>query len=153
MQSVVMERQYVAESQRKRRGHKQSGAAPEFPRVAAALRAVRKAYDLTQEQMAPILGITFAGYRPYERGERDLTQSQIETIATALEIPVSEITRRLWPDDVRLIETAYSTDFEELKRQVADLPPEVAARIVQGWRESVEVINHATDIARGGRRN
>jgi transcriptional regulator with XRE-family HTH domain len=87
-----------------------------FPNVSRALREIRQAHGLTQEDMAPILGLSFAGYRPYERAERDLTQSQIEAIATHLGVPVWEITRRLWPDDRQLVETRF---FARLGRDPA----------------------------------
>lgn len=120
-----------------------------FPRVADALRAIRKRYGLTQERMAPILGISFAGYRPYERGERDLTYSQIEKIATALDVPISDITSLLWPEERSEVATAhYSADLDELRRQVAGLPPALAEAIIKGAAANAAIMAQGTELAR-----
>lgn len=144
----IAECAYVAESQRRRRGAKNLGGKQSFPRVAKALREIRQLCDRTQEQMAEVMGLTFAGYRPYDRGERDLTQSQIERIARELGIPVSAITSRLWPEEVEIIETRYSHDLAEIERQVADLPPEQAARVLRGFRQSLEIAYGAEVVRR-----
>jgi transcriptional regulator with XRE-family HTH domain len=146
MHPAALERPTV--SNRKSHRPKPEKPEQEFPNVARAMRAIRKAHGLTQEDMAPILTLTYAGYRPYERGERDLTQSQIEVIATALGVPVSEITRHLWPDDPELIETRFSHEWEEIQRQTEGLPDEIRERTLRGFRESLAVLQAASDLAR-----
>lgn len=146
MHPAALERLIVPN--RKPRRPKTEKPEQEFPNVAQALRAIRKAHGLTQEAMAPILTLSFAGYRPYERGERDLTQSQIEVIATALRVPVSEITRHLWPKDPLLIETHYSHEWEDIQRQTEELPEEIRERTLRGFKESLAVLQAASDLAR-----
>lgn len=121
---------------------------PPFARVAAMLKAFRKRAGLTQEQIAPLVGLSFAGYRPYERGERDLTMVQIEAFAQAFGVPVSEITRFLWPDDVRLVETRYSHQWDEIQRQVEHLPEAQRERVLRAFRDSVEIAYGTSDLAR-----
>ena len=140
----------LADSNRTRRraGESAPPTGPAFPRVAQTLRELRKTAGLTQEQFASLVGLTFAGYRPYERGERDLTGSQIESWAALLGIPVSDITSRLWPDDARLVETRYSHDWAELQRQVEHLPSDQQERILRLARQSLELAMGAADLAR-----
>ena len=142
MQSILMERPHVAESQRRRRAPKRQDdeqTEPEFPHVAEALRNIRKAFKLTQEQMAPIFGLSFAGYRPYERGERFLTHAQIERMAAALNVSPSEITSHLWPDDENLVETRYSLNFEEFKRDAATLPRNQAEGLLRRFKALMDI--------------
>lgn len=146
MQAVAVECLDVPN--RKSRGLKSEKRKPEFPRVADALRATRQAHNLTQEEMAPILGLSFAGYRPYERGERDLTQSQIEKIATELGVPISEITARLWPEDSRIVQMRFSADWDELQRQTASLPEPIREQVLRAYRQSLEIANASSDLAR-----
>ena len=119
-----------------------------FPRVAEALRSLRQQADLSQERFAALIGLSYAGYRPYERGSRDLTGAQIEAFAKALGVPVSEITTRLWPDETALIETHYSYELAELQRQIEPLPEEQRARILRHWRTAVEIACGSNDLAR-----
>jgi transcriptional regulator with XRE-family HTH domain len=134
----------------RKRPSKPENRGPEFPRVANALRAVRKRHGLTQEDMAPVLGLSFAGYRPYERGERDLTQSQIEMIATTLGVPVSSITGLLWPEDAQIVQARFSHDWDDLQKQVAalDVPDEIREQILRSWRESVGIMQATANLAR-----
>jgi len=119
-----------------------------FPRVAEALRAVRQSTGLSQEKFARRLGFAFSSYRPYERGDRDPTYSQITRFSEALDLPVSEFTRRLWPDDVRIVETRYAADFADLQRQVAGLPPELQEQVLRGFQQSLEIAHAADPLAR-----
>jgi transcriptional regulator with XRE-family HTH domain len=112
------------------------------------LRELRKAANISQEKFADAIGMSFAGYRPYERGERDLTADQIERFAQALGVPVSEITRRLWPDESRLEELHFSHEWAEIQQQVANLPEPLREQILRIARQSIEVANGAADLAR-----
>lgn len=119
-----------------------------YPRVRAALRALRKAAGLTQEATAHAFGLTFAGYRPYERGERDLTLSQVETFAAIFGVPVSEMVRRIWPEESAISEARYSAEMAEIERQTADLSPEVRERVMRGYRQSLEIAQAVDPLAR-----
>jgi transcriptional regulator with XRE-family HTH domain len=135
------------DSPQERRG-RQKRQQQHFPAVAETLRALRARHDLTQEEMAPLLGLTFAGYRPYERGERELTHVQIERLATALGVPVSSITGLLWPEDVKLVSNRYAHDLVTLQQQIEGLPPEIGEQILRGFLESVALLHSASDLAR-----
>lgn len=145
MYSAVLERSDVPKSPRRRIKPDGEEREQEFPRVAEALRAIRKLRDLTQEDMAPVLGLSFAGYRPYERGDRDLTRSQIEMIATGTGVSVFQIMRLLWPpsDDSDESHRTYrfSGDLDEIQREVEDLPDELAERVIRNFKAALEIAN------------
>lgn len=121
-----------------------------YPNVAKALSDLRKLAKLTQEEMAHAVGLTLSGYRTYEQGKRNLSQDQIPLYARALRVPIEELARRLWPaeyDRIELVETQYSTDWEEIQRQVDRFPPAQRERILRGFAASIEIAN-GSDLAR-----
>ena len=59
--------------------------------VCARLRAARKAANMTQGELAAMLGITGAAYSGYESGRREPSIGRIVQIANILKIPVSEL--------------------------------------------------------------
>lgn len=141
----------MADSQRKGRGSKPAQDVKpdaEFPSVAKALRAIRKDFKLTQEKMAPILGIGFSAYRPYERGDRDISWSKIELIAAELGVSSARIARYFWPDEERVERLTFSHDWEEFQSQVEHLPEPIRSQAIRGWRESAALLHNASDLAR-----
>lgn len=126
---------------------------PRYQRVADTLRDLRVSAGITQEELARRVNLTLSGYRTYEQGKRDLKAEQIEIFAAALGKPISAITSRLWPDDEILVETHYSADFTELKRQVSHLPLRKQERILRSFWASVEIAQETDedteDLARG----
>lgn len=112
---------------------------PRYKQIADMLRALRTERRITQEELARRMDMTLSGYRPYEQGKRNLKIEQIPQFAAALGVPISEIAGRLWPEDVKLVETRVSTDLATAMAQVAHLPPEQQERILRGLRNSLEI--------------
>ena len=59
--------------------------------VGHRIRELREARSLTQEQVAEKAGINGKYFGGLERGEANLTLSTIDKIATALDVPVTEL--------------------------------------------------------------
>lgn len=57
-------------------------------KIAHRIRKIRESKDLTQENMADELGITFGAYSKIERGETDPNASRLLQIAKILEVSV-----------------------------------------------------------------
>ena len=113
-----------------------------YPNVAAALSDLRRAAEITQEEMARRVNLTHSGYRTYEQGKRNLTQDQIPTYARALGVPIAELIKRLWPDELaqdQPVETHYSNDWAEIQQQVAGLPSAQRERILRNFRTAIEI--------------
>ncbi len=51
------------------RGHKDGAVEHHFPNP----RTIRKRARLTQEQMAPLMGMSLSGYRKWEQGAREIS--------------------------------------------------------------------------------
>lgn len=59
--------------------------------MGARLRAIREAHELTQAQLAALLGIPHTNVSGIERGVRGLTIQQLVKIARALKVPPAEL--------------------------------------------------------------
>lgn len=116
--------------------------------VADVLRELRRAKGITQEAVARRLDMTLSGYRTYEQGKRQLRVEQLPRFAQALGVPVSEITRRLWPDRPAVERLHFSAEWDELQQQTANLPPELREMVLRAYRQSLEIANGASDLAR-----
>lgn len=68
----------------------------------------------------------------------------LERVARVLDIPLPELVA----PEVELIETRYSTEEAEILRQTQHLPPELRASILRNFRQSLEMIQAAADLAR-----
>jgi len=110
-----------------------------YPRVAETLRTLRIKARLTQEQAAPIMGLTLSGYRTYEQGKRDLSFRQIEKFSQAFGVPVSTIASMLWPDDPALAKRRQASDWTTLQDQVDSLPPIQRERVIHNYRQIAEL--------------
>ena len=122
---------------------------PRYQQVADMLRAIRKRSNLTQEDLAHRLNMTLSGYRPYEQGKRNLKIEQIPALAEATGLPISDITSLLWPEERSEVATAhFSADLDELRRQVAGLPPALAEAIIKGAAANAAIMAQGTELAR-----
>ena len=63
-------------------------------RVAANLRATRKAHGMSQEQLADVAGLHRTYVGSVERGERNISIDNIERLAGALGLDVAELLAR-----------------------------------------------------------
>ena len=69
------------------------GTNPELPRrLAANVRLLREARGLTQDQMARVAGIPRATWGHIESGGGNPTLSVLDKVATALQVPIEELT-------------------------------------------------------------
>lgn len=59
--------------------------------LGARLRAIREAHELTQAELAALLGIPHTNVSGIERGVRGLTLQQLVKLARALKVPPGEI--------------------------------------------------------------
>lgn len=109
---------------------------PERQRVAEVLRVLRQGLGLSQEAMAQRVGLSYAGYRPYEQGRRELSMEQIPVFADALEITRPELASRLGLSQVEL-HSVYAAEFEQLIEQVAD--DEVKEELMRAVRAMARV--------------
>lgn len=133
---------------RKRRRSEPAPGQHAFPRVAAMLRELRKQAGLSQEEVAARMNMSFSGFRPYERGDRDLSSEQIERFAEVFGVPISEVTKRLWPDDTQVVELAFSNDWDDLQRQTENLPPKLREMVLRAYRDSLAIASATSDLAR-----
>ena len=126
------------------RGVPESKPTSDGLRVAETLKDLRRAANLTQEKLAARVNLTLAGYRPYERGQRTLTVKQIRTFAEAFGVAPETLADRLGLS-IGHTPRAYalSADLEILQQQLAELPDETAAQVLDMWRRSVEIIRQA----------
>lgn len=154
---LSMERPLTDSSRRGRRsGSGQSER--RYPRVADALRDLRRAHRLTQEDVAPILGLSFAGYRPYERGERELTHAQIEMLAAALGVPTTDVTRRIWPVEAatpdtpdELADALYARGFRPDEAPLVEtLVTDLARRSPRQRRDLLELLGQMVRVSSSG---
>lgn len=63
------------------------------------LRKARKAAGLTQAQMGQRLGLTMAGYRQKESGERKISVEEANAIANILHVSLDDIFFQKFPSD------------------------------------------------------
>lgn len=131
---------------------RENTADPPFPHIARALRESRIAAKLTQEKTAQAFGLTFAGYRPYERGERDLTTAQIERFAVIFGITPAELVRRISPDEPSPSRTTYSGDLDQIGEKL-ERTTDARARaraLIRAFNEMAEAMadSDATHLAR-----
>lgn len=96
-----------------------SHPSPQRRLVADVLRELRRQANLSQEEFAPRVGLSLAGYRPYEQGKRDLSGEQLPVFAEALQVSRAELAARLGlaaPE----IDTIYAAEVQELLQHVKD---------------------------------
>jgi len=120
-------------------------------KVAEALRSLRIASGFTQEQAAQRVGLTLSGYRNYEQGRRYLRVDQLERFATAFGVTPESLASRIGLSSTpTLAEDAhtlsFSADLEIFQHQLAALPPELAASLLEMWRSSLVMAQQARKL-------
>lgn len=104
---------------------------PERARIGQVIKGRRKDLGISQEAMAQRVGLSYAGYRPYERGERDLKSEDLPAWADALELTRAELANRLGLGATN-IRSVYAEEVGALLEQVED--PDVAQEIMEAVR-------------------
>jgi transcriptional regulator with XRE-family HTH domain len=110
---------------------------PERARLGALIRTRRKALRISQEAMARRVGLTLAGYRPWEYGERDLKSEDLPLWAEALELSRAELGTQLGLGGPS-VRTRYAAEIEELISAAPD--DEAAADLLQALRAMARII-------------
>lgn len=107
-------------------------------RLAQALRDLRTRAGITQEEMADRIGLSYAGYRPYEQGRRELKPSQLPRFAEALEISTAELASRigLIPESVHNLRV---NEFSEIITRVEAEAPQIADDLMEMIRTSFRI--------------
>lgn len=89
------------------------------------IRRCRKMCNMTQEELAYLIGISLTAYRDLEKGPTAIINTNIHKIADATGSTVEEILLgfRPLPSDGRLeeVQTEYGNRVSTLQRRVADL--------------------------------
>lgn len=85
--------------------------------VAARLRELRKRHDLTQEQMALLLGTDVKWYQRIEWGEKDIRASTIERLASVFGVSPIEFLAAATPE-TRVGATPQNSPHRLKKRRV-----------------------------------
>ncbi len=107
-------------------------------KVADALRSLRSAADMTQEQAAKQVGLTLSGYRNYEQGRRYLRVDQLDRFARAFGVTPEALASRIGLSSTTEARTmSFSADLEVFQNQLAALPPELATSLLEMWRASL----------------
>jgi transcriptional regulator with XRE-family HTH domain len=105
-------------------------AGPIDKRLGERVRARRLEIDMSQEQLAELLGVTFQQVQKYERGVNRIAASRLYDIAHALDMPVCRFFDGLLPrakrrgdEEPNAIENALLVSgATELVRMYASLP-------------------------------
>lgn len=92
---------------------------PERARVGEVIRTRRRELGISQEAMSKRVAMSYAGYRPWERGERDMSSEDLVKWADALELTRAELARRIGLSDVS-ISSIYAAEIEDLIAQIPD---------------------------------
>ncbi|MGM9735222.1 MAG: helix-turn-helix domain-containing protein [Candidatus Cryptobacteroides sp.] len=93
----------------------------------------RKRKNMTQEEMAHLLGISVTAYRELEKGGTSVMNPHIMNMAKLTETPTEEIVLGYRPSQIENLEklrekeTEYSDRIETLERRISDLEKLVAS--------------------------
>lgn len=94
------------------------------------IKKARKSKGLTQEELAKLLGVTFAMIGQYERGERNPKKETIQRIADALNVNVGEL---IYGADIKLEKPIKEYNLDELckleDKNPSDLSDEESAAL------------------------
>lgn len=119
----------------------------ERQRVATVLKDLRQKAGISQEELAPRVGLTLAGYRPYERGKRDLSFEQVPVFAGALNVTAAELLTLIGLPGMSL----RSVHAAEAGALVEQAPPPVAEEMLAVLRSMTRIASAATQSADGPR--
>ena len=90
-----------------------------FTQLGAHVATLRKARDITQIQMAEILGVSQQTVNSYEVGRRRIPVSALPTLAEALEISLDELLGRTTPSSGK---RGPTSKLQQQMEQVSHLP-------------------------------
>ena len=126
---------------------------PEGVALARVLKDIRKDRDLTQQQVADNWGMTVDGYRPWERGQRNVRLDQIADLALALGVTEAELRARLGiapateEDLFRQIRALVGADeelWQAIVAEVARFPPDQRAGALRFTLQSLQAARALT---------
>lgn len=124
---------------------------PAGERQARVLQALERAAGRRRAEIVAGLPLEHDQYRRYLRGDTPLRWDQIATFAAAYGVSTEHVARELGlidgpPPPVTV--TRLSAELAELERQTEHLAPEIREQILRSWRESVAILNAASELAR-----
>lgn len=105
------------------------------------IRKRRKAYKLTQEEMAHRLDISLTAYRDLEKGNTNIMNANVMKIAELLDTSTEELVLGYKPQqvhgkNVEDIRTEYGGRITVMERRIADLE-----KLVESLQETIESKN------------
>lgn len=120
-------------------------------RMGEELEAIRKEGPYTQQEVADRLGMSLQGYLGYRRGYQRVTPNTVRKWADALEVPVSELARRLGislftdmdasglrQELAAILPDADAAELDDLSRRLSTLPPSDRRQILEMWRDHLD---------------
>lgn len=119
-------------------GRALASRSPERALVGKVIKTRREELRVSQEAMAGRVGLSYAGYRPYERGERDLKSEDLPVWAEALQLTRAELATRLGFGSTT-ISSVYAAEIGQLIEAVDD--PELVQDIMQTVRFMTRLAN------------
>lgn len=107
--------------------------------------AAREKLRLNQQELADKAGLSRAYISRLERGLiPNPTITDLQKVAEAAEVSLVDLTM----ERSEVVMTRYSTDLDELRRQLDSLPPDKAERILRGYLESAALMAEMGGLAR-----
>lgn len=114
--------------------------------IAVRLKARREALHWNQDEVAERARVSRAYVSRLERGiVPNPKTTELSQVAEALGLTLVDLIGP--PPDAEVVETGFSADWDEIQRQVEDLPPEQRERVLRGFLASLEIA-HGADLAR-----
>lgn len=110
-------------------------------KVAANLRALRKAKNLSQMKLADRAGLSYQYVGNFERGESDITLSSIEKLAKALDVTPGE-----------LVASDEILAMREVHDLISGVPQQTRVLILTALRHVILAATEATKAASSRRR-
>lgn len=115
----------------------------DIPALARHIKGLRERRGLDQDTVADRANVSVAYVSRLERGVVPNPKLlDLEKIARALEVPVSHlVSPQPRATDARTM--SFSADFEVFQHQLAALPPDLAASLLEMWRSSLDIAKQA----------
>jgi transcriptional regulator with XRE-family HTH domain len=89
-------------------------------RVAASLRAVRRAHGLTQQDLARLAGVTASAISQAERGERSLSLATMVRLSAAVGTTIDDLLRGEEPNTYRIGRLSDDQALEQITTLIGD---------------------------------
>lgn len=107
--------------------------------------AGREAMRMSQQDFADAAGLSRAYMSRLERGLiPNPTITELAKIASVLGMTLAALVAA----PSHLVEHRFSHDWDEIQRQVADLPEPLREMVLKAARQSIEIANGASNLAR-----